>query len=219
MGDSMTPTELAERLTAAVEDAKWEGPHGAADALRAHLSEIVATLRAQEGRGEAVAWLVTAQDQRAAGQTVTSQREPSQASNSATTDTATGRRDGHQQNDSAHLIERLRKECKRHGVDLCPECARDRSQAADRIATLEREVVELRSSSGPNYYQLRERAEKAERELAAARAKVEQRDREWILAMAFALGTDRNYPIPIIPECEPFAALFAAIAARQQEGP
>lgn len=78
-----------------------------------------------------------AQDQRAAGQTVTSQREPSQASNSATTDTVTGRRDGHQQNESAHLIERLRD------AGLPERGARDHRllrEAADRIAALEREL-------------------------------------------------------------------------------
>ena len=43
----------------------------------------------------------------------------------------------------------------------------------------------------------------------------EPRDREWILAMAEALGTRGGHEVPIVPEAEPFRRLFDSIRARQ----
>ena len=45
------------------------------------------------------------------------------------------------------------------------------------------------------------------------RAELANRDRDWVLAMASALGTNSGYMVPIIPEPKPFEELFAAIIA------
>jgi hypothetical protein len=42
----------------------------------------------------------------------------------------------------------------------------------------------------------------------------QQRDREWIMAMAAALGMDSNMPIPAEPTAEAFKLLFDAVAGR-----
>jgi hypothetical protein len=44
------------------------------------------------------------------------------------------------------------------------------------------------------------------------------RDRDWILAMAEALGTDSQYTVPIVPSVEAFRTLFAAVRAAPQAG-
>lgn len=40
-----------------------------------------------------------------------------------------------------------------------------------------------------------------------------KRDRDWVLAMAYALGVDSGFNIPIVPEPAPFRTLFAEIRA------
>lgn len=40
-----------------------------------------------------------------------------------------------------------------------------------------------------------------------------RRDRDWILAMTAALGSDSGFKVPIVPEAEPFSDLFAAMTA------
>lgn len=45
----------------------------------------------------------------------------------------------------------------------------------------------------------------------------QKRDRDWILAMAAALGTDSGFNVPIVPEAEPFRDLFAAVRAQPVE--
>jgi len=39
----------------------------------------------------------------------------------------------------------------------------------------------------------------------------DDRDRDWILAMAYALGLDSGYEVPIVPEVEVFKRFFAAL--------
>jgi hypothetical protein len=46
----------------------------------------------------------------------------------------------------------------------------------------------------------------------------DSRDRDWILAMAEALGTDSQYMVPIVPSVEAFRTLFAAVRAAPQAG-
>ena len=58
---------------------------------------------------------------------------------------------------------------------------------------------------------LGERIIKLGTERDAAVAAVENRDRDWILAMGHALGLDSGYEVPIVPEPEPFKRLFAAL--------
>jgi len=41
----------------------------------------------------------------------------------------------------------------------------------------------------------------------------DERDRDWILAMAAALGTDSGYKVPIVPKPEPFRELFDSLRA------
>ena len=39
------------------------------------------------------------------------------------------------------------------------------------------------------------------------------RDKDWVLAIAAALGMESGIDVPIVPDSEPFKRLFAAIAA------
>ena len=41
----------------------------------------------------------------------------------------------------------------------------------------------------------------------------QNRDRDWVLAMAYALGTDSGHDVPIVPKIEPIKALFDAVRA------
>jgi hypothetical protein len=51
----------------------------------------------------------------------------------------------------------------------------------------------------------------------ALRTAQPDRDRDWILAMAHALGTDSGFNVPIVPTVEQFKLLFAAVRAQQQQ--
>ena len=51
-------------------------------------------------------------------------------------------------------------------------------------------------------------------QLVAAERELENRDRDWILAMGHALGLDSGFNVPIVPRVDPFKQLFAAIRAR-----
>lgn len=58
---------------------------------------------------------------------------------------------------------------------------------------------------------LKERIE----ELEASNAR---RDRDWVLAMASALGTNSGFSVPLVPEAAPFRKLFAALVEREKNG-
>lgn len=49
------------------------------------------------------------------------------------------------------------------------------------------------------------------RDAAVSAVTVERRDRDWLLAMADALGTGSGYRVPLVPESEPFRELFAVV--------
>lgn len=49
------------------------------------------------------------------------------------------------------------------------------------------------------------------RDSAVGAFAIERRDRDWILAMAEALGTSSGHKVPIVPETAPFRELFAAV--------
>jgi hypothetical protein len=43
------------------------------------------------------------------------------------------------------------------------------------------------------------------------------RDQEWIIAMATALGTSSGMRVPIVPDVRPFRELFDALMAKERE--
>ena len=45
------------------------------------------------------------------------------------------------------------------------------------------------------------------------------RDKDWVLAMAYALGLDSGYEVPIVPEVEVFKRFFAALRAGRAKVP
>jgi hypothetical protein len=45
-----------------------------------------------------------------------------------------------------------------------------------------------------------------------------RRDRDWVLAMAAALGSDSGFSVPLVPEAEPFRKLFASLVEREKNG-
>jgi hypothetical protein len=51
-------------------------------------------------------------------------------------------------------------------------------------------------------------------EIERLTAAIQNRDRDWILAMGDALGLDSGFSVPIIPETAPFKKLFADITER-----
>lgn len=46
---------------------------------------------------------------------------------------------------------------------------------------------------------------------------LESRDKDWVLAMGYALGLESGFNVPIVPEQDPFRSLFDAVRAQALE--
>lgn len=91
-------------------------------------------------------------------------------------------------------------------------------QGGDSFTRLRAEVERLRLELD----RIRQERDDAIGPLVSMQAKVDEaeaaltgaqqnRDRDWVLGMAYALGTDSGYDVPIVPKIEPIKALFDAI--------